>query len=119
MFKKIVLLALTSILAASLISCSKEKEATKSNTQTENAAKQKTASVAKKESETNKAPKSDAQLASELVLKDTKVVKIFSINQKLHDNYKDLGPFYFIRGVDEKGRKTEVWVNNGKIFEIN
>ncbi|MFJ5714127.1 hypothetical protein [Neobacillus sp. NPDC093127] len=119
MFKKFALLTLTSLLAASLISCSNDKEATKSNAQKENTAKQKTASVAKKESEKNKTPKSEAQLASELVLKDTKVVKIFSINQKLHDNYKDLGPFYFIRGVDEKGRKTEVWVNNGKIFEIN
>jgi hypothetical protein len=71
-----------------------------------------------KEKAADEKPKSEAELASELVLQNTKLVKVFSINQRMHDGYQELGPFYFIRGVDEKGRKTEVWVNKGKIYEI-
>jgi uncharacterized protein YpmB len=110
MLKKLVILVLIALLSVSLISCSKEKAET-----TEKSTEQTT----DKKDVAEEKPKSEAEVASETVLATTKVVKIFSINQRMHDNYKDLGPFYFIRGVDEKGRKTEVWINKGKIYEIN
>ncbi|WML58897.1 hypothetical protein [Neobacillus sp. PS2-9] len=116
MLKKLGLLALVSLLAASLISCSKDKEASKPAEKTEaSSVKKETGSKGK---ENQKAPKSEAELASELVLKNTKLVKVFSINQQISENDKDLGPFYLVRGVDDKGRKTEVWVNKGKIYYI-
>jgi protein involved in sex pheromone biosynthesis len=116
MNKKMSILFLSAFLI--LGACSKDKEETKKTTTTENATEQ---TEGKDKGEENIAPvetKSEAELASELVLKNTKLVKIFSINQRMHESYKELGPFYFIRGVDEKGRKTEVWVNKDKIYEI-
>ncbi|MDQ1144168.1 hypothetical protein QE429_000995 [Bacillus sp. SORGH_AS 510] len=116
MFKKFVLLVLTSLLVASLISCSKDKEATKTADKSEVSTAKELSTKGKERAE--KTPKSEAQLASELVLKNTKLVKVFSINQQISENDKELGPFYLVRGVDEKGRKTEVWVNKGKIYYI-
>jgi hypothetical protein len=112
MYKKwsIILLAASLILGA----CTDDKNGAKKATSE--------ASQETKEKSGDNAPvdtRSEAEIASELVLKNTKLVKIFSINQRMHESYKELGPFYFFRGVDEKGRKTEVWVNKGKIYEIN
>lgn len=119
MHKKLSILVLSFFLILSMAACTKDKEDAKKAGTTENSTEQTEGKDKASEKVTEEKPKSEAEVASELVLANTKVVKIFSINQRMHDNYKDLGPFFFIRGVDDKGRKTEVWVNKEKIYEIN
>jgi ABC-type enterochelin transport system substrate-binding protein len=61
---------------------------------------------------------SQADEASKLALEKTKLVEVFSINQRLHDDYKELGPCWVVRGIDAKGRTSEVWILDGKIYDI-
>jgi uncharacterized protein YpmB len=66
----------------------------------------------KKNSETTK------QDIQDFVLENTKMAKVFNINQKIHQKYPDLGPFQVVRGIDERGQKTEVWIKDNKIYEM-
>ena len=52
------------------------------------------------------------------VLKNTKVVKIFNISHRVNEKHPNLGPFYVVRGMDDRGQKTEIWVKDMKIFNM-
>ncbi|MHC0037554.1 hypothetical protein [Pseudoneobacillus sp. C159] len=116
---KKILFILMAMITASLVACSndqadsKEKEAPINSTATGD----KTEESDSDSTDTTTTP-SQADLASKLVLENTRLTEVFSINQRIHDDYKDLGPFWVVRGIDAKGRTTEVWVNNGKIYDI-
>jgi hypothetical protein len=118
------LLILLTFLLVFLVSCSKEKDSGKEKDGTEKAVTTEVDGNKKAESDDagsgdseTKAP-SDADKASKLVLENTKLVEVFSLDQRLHDEYKEKGPFWVIRGIDAKGRTTEVWVHEGKIYDI-
>ena len=46
------------------------------------------------------------------------MVKIFNISQRIHQKQPDLGPFQVVRGIDERGQKSEVWIKDMKIYEM-
>ena len=54
----------------------------------------------------------------DFVLENTKMVKIFNISQRIHQKQPDLGPFQVVRGIDERGQKSEVWIKDMKIYEM-
>lgn len=55
----------------------------------------------------------------DFVIKNTKMIKVFSINQRVNPKTPDLGPLYLVRGIDGKGQKSEVWVKDNKIYEMS
>ena len=54
----------------------------------------------------------------DFVLENTKMVKIFNISQRIHQKHPDLGPFQVVRGIDERGQKSEIWIKDMKIYEM-
>ncbi len=65
-----------------------------------------------------KSPKTGEKEVNEFVLKNTKIVKIFGMSQRVNPDNPELGPFYIVRGIDERGQKSEVWVKDLKIHDI-
>lgn len=71
------------------------------------------------EKKDNQDPKTEEKKVQDFVMKNTKIVKIFNISQRVNPKTPDLGPFFVIRGIDERGQKSEVWVKDLKIHEMN
>ena len=69
------------------------------------------------EKDTKKSEKPDQEV-QDFVLQNTKIVKIFNINKRINEKYPDLGPFQVVRGIDERGQKSEVWIKDMKIYEM-
>ena len=73
--------------------------------------------VEETEKESNQLERSDGDI-QDFVLENTKIVKILSINQRINQKTPDLGPFQVVRGIDERGQKSEIWIKDMKIYEI-
>jgi basic membrane lipoprotein Med (substrate-binding protein (PBP1-ABC) superfamily) len=113
------LLLLVVVMMILLVACSKDKDSGKEKDGTNKAVTTEvdgSKDAGSEESGTN-AP-SEADKASKLVLDNTKLVEVFSLDQRMHEEYKEQGPFWVVRGIDAKGRTTEVWVQEGKIYDI-
>ncbi|WP_186328705.1 hypothetical protein [Bacillus sp. X1(2014)] len=52
------------------------------------------------------------------MLKSTKIVKVFNISKRINEEQPNLGPFFVVRGIDDRGQKTELWIKDMKIFEM-
>ncbi|MBB6176070.1 uncharacterized protein YpmB [Anoxybacillus tengchongensis] len=101
---------LTAILLTTLFfgnACSQTKEV---NQDTKRTAQEKHNTQSKKQSAVEE--------VTALVLDHTKIVKIINIRKNVNPNYQELGPFFVVTGIDKKGRKSEVWINNGKIYDV-
>ena len=71
--------------------------------------------VAQKDTKNSETANADIQ---DFVLENTKMVKIFNISQRIHQKHPDLGPFQVVRGIDERGQKSEIWIKDMKIYEM-
>jgi hypothetical protein len=83
---------------------------------------EKTASTekVKKTSQTANENKGNSQKeVNDFVIKNTKIVKVFSINRRVNPKTPDLGPLFVVRGIDERGQQSEVWVKDNKIYEMS
>jgi ABC-type enterochelin transport system substrate-binding protein len=112
---KKILLVMVALMMMVLGACSNDKEGSTEKASQESTPVTETENQDAKES-TGEVSQADA--ASKLALETTKLVEVFSINQRLHDDYKELGPCWVVRGIDSKGRSSEVWVLDGKIYDI-
>lgn len=63
-------------------------------------------------------PQEQEKEIQEFVLKNTKVVKIFNVSKRINEKHPNLGPFFVVRGIDERGQKAELWIKDMKIFEM-
>jgi basic membrane lipoprotein Med (substrate-binding protein (PBP1-ABC) superfamily) len=86
-------------------------------------AKTSSAENAKKASQTasgDKETKGNTQKdINDFILKNTKIVKVFSITKRVNPKTPNLGPLDVVRGIDERGQKSEVWVKDNKIYEMS
>ena len=62
---------------------------------------------------------SEESTVSKFVLENTKIVKVINISKREDKNSPEQGPFFIVRGIDSKGQKSEVWIRDMKIHEIN
>ena len=46
------------------------------------------------------------------------MVKIFNISERINEKQPDVGNFQVVRGIDERGQKSEVWIKDMKIYEM-
>jgi hypothetical protein len=113
------LLLLVMIMMVLVVACSKDKDSGKEKDGTDKAVTTEVdgSKDAGSDDTETEAP-SEADKASKLVLENTKLVEVFSLDQRMHEEYKEQGPFWVVRGIDAKGRTTEVWVQEGKIYDI-
>ena len=96
--------------------CTDSKEASNAEKSEEAEAKAKDESQAsQKDTKSSETVNTDIQ---DFVLENTKMVKIFNISQRIHQKQPDLGPFQVVRGIDERGQKSEVWIKDMKIYEM-
>lgn len=65
-----------------------------------------------------KNPKTEEQEVHDFVLENTKIVKIFNMSKRVDEKRPDLGPFFVVRGIDERGQKSEAWIKDLKVYEI-
>ncbi len=88
----------------------------------EKVAEKKTVEVKDKAATTNQQaaakPENEEKAVSDFILKNTKVVNIMSIGRRINEKHPDLGPFFVVRGMDERGQKSEIWIKDMKIFEM-
>lgn len=63
-------------------------------------------------------PANEEKAVQEFVLENTKIVKIYNISKRVNEKYPGLGPFFVIRGIDERGQKCELWVKDMKIYDM-
>lgn len=62
--------------------------------------------------------KNDEEEVHDFVLKNTKLVQISNISTRVKEQHPDLGPFFVIRGMDERGQKSELWIKDMQIYEM-
>ncbi|WML58585.1 hypothetical protein [Neobacillus sp. PS2-9] len=77
-----------------------------------------TTTTGNKQSDNSSKPKNEEKEISDFVLQNTKLVKIFNISRRVHEQHPDLGPFFFVRGIDARGQKSEIWIKDMKVFEM-
>ena len=106
-FKKILIMFFALMFVLVISGCADSKGA--SNEETKEGA------VTEKD---GKQPGGASQDIQDFVLENTKMVKIFNINQRIHQKHPDLGPFEVVRGIDERGQKSEIWIKDMKIYEM-
>lgn len=127
--KKIIFVLFLSLALAGLSGCTEEEKAAgneeKKSAQTADTKtgenKVVTASSAGVTDKNKKTPTDMKQQEADVqkfVLKYTKVVKIFNISKRINEKHPNLGPFFVVRGIDERGQKTELWIKDMKIFDM-
>ena len=98
--------------------CTDSKEASNAEKSEEAEAKAK----AKDESQASQKDTKNSETVNadieDFVIENTKMVKIFNISQRIHQKHPDLGPFQVVRGIDERGQKSEIWIKDMKIYEM-
>ena len=94
--------------------CTDSKEASNVEKSEETESKDKS-QAAQKDTKNSETANADIQ---DFVLENTKMVKIFNISQRIHQKHPDLGPFQVVRGIDERGQKSEIWIKDMKIYEM-
>lgn len=100
----LIFFALLFVFAAS--GCSEKEEGAKNQKETVAAEKK------------SNDPKKQEKELQDFILKNTKVVQIFNISKRVNPQSPDLGPFDVVRGIDERGQKTEIWIRENKIYEM-
>ena len=80
-------------------------------------AKRKAKDKQKQQKDTNKSETANQDI-QDFVLENTKMVKVFNISQRINEKQPDLGPFQVVRGIDERGQKSEIWIKDMKIYEM-
>jgi hypothetical protein len=125
--KKIIFVLFLSLALAGLSGCA-EKEKAASNEEKKSAqtsaakeADKKVVTASSAGATDKKAPtdmKKQEEEVQKFVLKNTKVVKIFNISKRIDEKQPNLGPFFVVRGIDERGQKTELWIKEMKIFNM-
>ena len=114
--RKITILFFSLFLVFVISGCTDSKEASNAEKSEEAEAKAKDESQAsQKDTKSSETVNTDIQ---DFVLENTKMVKIFNISQRIHQKHPDLGPFQVVRGIDERGQKSEVWIKDMKIYEM-
>jgi hypothetical protein len=116
-YGKFILVLMLSLALAGLSGCAeKEKDSTSGEDQkkTEEVKEDST----KSEDSATTDPKNEEKEVHDFVLKNTKIVQISNISRRVKEQYPDLGPFFVIRGMDERGEKSEIWIKDMKIFEM-
>ena len=113
-FGKLILMLLLSLALVGLSGCAEKEKAT--------------GEVQKKTEEVKEDAKNTENVAAatdpkeeevhDFVLKNTKVVQISNISTRVKEQHPDLGPFFVIRGIDERGQKSELWIKDMKIYEM-
>ena len=112
--RKIMIMFFALFLVFAISGCTDNKEA--SNTEKSEGAEAKDKSqAAQKDTKNSETANADIQ---DFVLENTKMVKIFNISQRIHQKHPDLGPFQVVRGIDERGQKSEIWIKDMKIYEM-
>jgi hypothetical protein len=107
-----LLVLLTAILLV-ITGCTNEEKA--SGEKGENGEK---SGVEAKKDTKSESPKQVEKEINDLVLKNTKMVKIFNISKRMNEKNPELGPFHVVRGIDARGQKSEIWIKDMKIHEI-
>jgi hypothetical protein len=127
LLKKFIFILFLTLALAGLSACSeKEKAASKevekpAQTTETKAADKKVVTASTAGATDKKAPtdmKKQEEEVQKFVLKNTKVVKIFNISKRINEKHPNLGPFFVVRGIDERGQKTELWIQDMKIFDM-
>jgi hypothetical protein len=116
-YGKFILVLMLSLALVGLSGCAeKEKDSTSGEEQkkTEEVKEDST----KSEDSATTEPKNEEKEVHDFVLKNTKIVQISNISRRVKEQYPDLGPFFVIRGMDERGEKSEIWIKDMKIFEM-
>jgi uncharacterized protein YpmB len=108
----ILFLVLSFVIAVS--GCTDNKEASNAEKSEKVEATEKAGAA---EKDTKKSEKPDQEV-QDFVLQNTKIVKIFNINKRINEKYPDLGPFQVVRGIDQRGQKSEIWIKDMKIYEM-
>jgi hypothetical protein len=125
--KKFIFILFLALALAGLSACSeKEKAASNEDKKSAQTAETKAADIkvvtASSSVATDKKAPTDMKKQEEevqkFVLKNTKVVKIFNISKRINEKHPNLGPFFVVRGIDERGQKTELWIQDMKIFDM-
>ena len=112
--RNILIVFFVLFLVFAISGCTDNKEA--SNTEKSKGKKTKEkAQASEKDTKNSETANQDIQ---DFVLENTKMVKIFNISQRIHQKHPDLGPFQVVRGIDERGQKSEVWIKDMKIYEM-
>lgn len=109
--KRLLVLMTAGLLVLS--GCTNEEKASGEKSETV----EKSGAEEKKEAK-SQSPKEVEKDINELVLKSTKIVKIFNISKRMNEKSPELGPFHVVRGIDERGQKSEVWIKDMKIHDI-
>ncbi|MBV7504123.1 hypothetical protein KW850_02445 [Bacillus sp. sid0103] len=126
-YRKIIYALFLSIVLAGLSGCNgKEKAASKdekksAQTTAAKEADKKVVTASSAAVADKKAPTDTKQLEKDVqqfVLKNTKVVKIFNISHRVNEKHPNLGMFFVVRGMDDRGQKTEIWIKDMKIFDM-
>jgi uncharacterized protein YpmB len=114
-FGKIFLILFVAAALAGLSGCSeKEKSSSEDGKKTAEAK----ASAEADAKNTPSDPKEQEKEVQDFVLKNTKIVKIYNISKRINEKHPTLGPFFVVRGIDERGQKSELWIKDMKIFEM-
>ena len=109
--RKFFIVLLLSFVIAGLSGClSKEKTVINAEKKVEDQEKEKQAMAAD--------PAEQEEQINDFVLENTKIVKIYNVSRRIHEKHQYLGPFFVVRGIDERGQKTEIWIQDMKIFEM-
>jgi hypothetical protein len=126
-YRKIIFALFLSLALAGLSGCAeKEKAASNEEKKSEQTAatkdgENKVVTASSAGAADKKAPtdmKQQEEDVQKFVLKNTKVVKIFNISKRINEKHPNLGPFFVVRGIDERGQKTELWIQDMKIFDM-
>nr|WP_263324731.1 hypothetical protein [Neobacillus sp. Marseille-Q6967] len=104
--QKMIIVLFAALVLAGLSGCSEEKAGTS------------LAPVEEKAKASSDDPQEQEKAVQEFVLDNTKIVKIFNVSKRINEKHPNLGPFFVIRGIDERGQKSEIWIQDMKIFEM-
>jgi hypothetical protein len=107
-FGKLLLVLTLTLVLAGLSGCSGKASTTSSDAK-------KTTETANKLSTD---PAKQQKQVNDFILKNTKVVKVFNISKRIDQQHPDLGPFFVIQGIDQRGQKSEVWMKDLKIYKM-
>lgn len=110
-FGKLLLVLSLALALAGLSGCSGKASSTSAET---TAAKKTTETMNKVSAD----PAKQQKQVNDFVLKNTKVVKIFTINKRIDPQHPELGPFFVIGGIDQRGQKSEIWMKDLKIYKM-
>ena len=116
-YGKFILVLMLSLALAGLSGCAEKENDSTSGEEQKKTEEVKEDSTKSEDSATTD-PKNEEKEVHDFVLKNTKIVQISNISRRVKEQYPDLGPFFVIRGMDERGEKSEIWIKDMKIFEM-